>query len=61
MAKLGTYSYPDIRFSDAIEISARILNKFKGSIRVKGLAWELVWQRTVVLYLPKSLLYVILD
>ena len=41
MAKLGTYSYPDIRFSDAIEISARILNKFKGSIRVKGLAWEL--------------------
>lgn len=41
MAKLGTYSYPDIRFSDAIEISARILNKFKGSVRVKGLAWEL--------------------
>ena len=41
MAKLGTYSYPDIRFSDAIEISARILNKFKGTIRVKGLAWEL--------------------
>ena len=40
MAKLGTYSYPDIRFSDAIEISARILNKFKGSIRGIGLAWE---------------------
>ena len=41
MAKLGTYSYPDIRFGDAVEISARILAKFKGGVGVKGLAWEL--------------------
>ncbi len=41
MAKLGTYSYPDIRFSDAVEISARIRNKFRGVVTVKGLAWEL--------------------
>ena len=41
MAKLGTYSYPDIRFSDAVEIAARILNKFRGTVGVKGLAWEL--------------------
>ncbi|MBI4312543.1 MAG: hypothetical protein HY681_12295 [Chloroflexi bacterium] len=41
MAKLGTYSYPDIRFGDAVEIAGRILSKFKGSVTVKGLAWEL--------------------
>lgn len=41
MAKLGTYSYPDIRFSDAVEIAGRIMNKFRGSVTVKGLAWEL--------------------
>ncbi len=41
MAKLGTYTYPDIRFSDAVEIAARILNKFRGTVGVKGLAWEL--------------------
>ena len=41
MAKLGTYSYPDIRFGDAVEIAARILAKFKGGVGVKGLAWEL--------------------
>src|SRR3972149_11891757 len=41
MAKLGTYSYPDIRFADAIEIAGRILNKFRGTVGVKGLAWEL--------------------
>ena len=41
MAKLGTYSYPDIRFSNAVEITARILNKFRGTVSVKGLAWEL--------------------
>ncbi|MCL0044058.1 hypothetical protein M1N24_00810 [Dehalococcoidia bacterium] len=41
MAKLGTYSYPDIRFSDAVEIAGRILSKFKGVVGVKGLAWEL--------------------
>ena len=41
MAKLGTYSYPDIRFGDAVEISGRILSKFKGAVTVKGLAWEL--------------------
>jgi len=41
MAKLGTYSYPDIRFGDAVEIAARILAKFKGNVGVKGLAWEL--------------------
>ncbi len=41
MAKLGTYSYPDIRFSDAVEISGRILSKFRGTVGVKGLAWEL--------------------
>ncbi len=41
MAKLGTYSYPDIRFGDAVEISGRILSKFRGTVTVKGLAWEL--------------------
>ena len=41
MARLGTYSYPDIRFSDAVEIAGRILNKFRGTVTVKGLAWEL--------------------
>lgn len=41
MAKLGTYSYPDIRFGDAVEIAGRVLAKFKGSVTVKGLAWEL--------------------
>ena len=41
MAKLSTYSYPDIRFSDAVEIARRILDKFRGTVRVKGLAWEL--------------------
>ncbi|MBI4200008.1 MAG: hypothetical protein HY535_06015 [Chloroflexi bacterium] len=41
MGKLGTYSYPDIRFGDAVEIAGRILNKFRGTVTVKGLAWEL--------------------
>lgn len=41
MAKLGAYSYPDIRFGDAVEIAGRILSKFKGTVSVKGLAWEL--------------------
>ena len=41
MAKLGPYSYPDIRFGDAVEIAGRILSKFKGTVSVKGLAWEL--------------------
>ena len=41
MARLGQYSYPDIRFGDAVEIANRILNKFKGTVSVKGLAWEL--------------------
>ena len=41
MAKLGSYSYPDIRFGDAVELATRILNKFKGTVSVKGLAWEL--------------------
>ena len=41
MAKLGAYSYPDIRFADAVEIAGRILSKFKGVVSVKGLAWEL--------------------
>lgn len=41
MAKLGPYSYPDIRFGDAVEISGRVLTKFKGTVSVKGLAWEL--------------------
>ena len=41
MAKLGPYSYPDIRFGDAVEIAGRIFTKFKGTVSVKGLAWEL--------------------
>ena len=41
MAKLGQYTYPDIRFGDAVEISGRVLTKFKGTVSVKGLAWEL--------------------
>lgn len=41
MAKLGPYSYPDIRFGDAVEIAGRIASKFKGTVSVKGLAWEL--------------------
>ena len=41
MAKLGPYSYPDIRFGDAVEIAGRILAKFRGVVSVKGLAWEL--------------------
>ncbi len=41
MAKLGPYTYPDIRFGDAVEIAGRILAKFKGTVSVKGLAWEL--------------------
>jgi hypothetical protein len=41
MAKLGPYSYPDIRFGDAVEIAGRVLTKFKGVVSVKGLAWEL--------------------
>ncbi len=41
MAKLGPYSYPDIRFGDAVEIAGRILAKFKGVVSVKDLAWEL--------------------
>ena len=41
MAKLGSYSYPDIRFGDAVELATRILTKFKGTVGVKGLAWEL--------------------
>ena len=41
MAKLGRYSYPDIRFGDSVEIAGRILTKFKGTVSVKGLAWEL--------------------
>ena len=41
MAKLGTYSYPDIRFGDAVEITRRILTKFRGTVTVKGLASEL--------------------
>ena len=41
MAKLSAYAYPDIRFSDAVEITRRILDKFRGTVSVKGLAWEL--------------------
>jgi hypothetical protein len=41
MAKLGAFSYPDIRFGDAVQIAGRVLNKFKGTVGVKGLAWEL--------------------
>ena len=41
MAKLGPYTYPDIRFGDAVEIAGRVLSKFKGVVSVKGLAWEL--------------------
>lgn len=41
MGKLGSYSYPDIRFGDAVELAARILGKFRGVVNVKGLAWEL--------------------
>ena len=41
MAKIGTYSYPDIRFGDAVEIAGRVLSKSNGSVTVKGLAWEL--------------------
>ena len=41
MAKLGPFSYPDIRFGDAVEITGRIFTKFKGTVSVKGLAWEL--------------------
>ena len=41
MAKLGQYTYPDIRFGDAVEIAGRVLTKFKGTVSVKGLAWEL--------------------
>ena len=41
MAKLGPYTYPDIRFGDAVEIAGRIMAKFKGTVSVKGLAWEL--------------------
>jgi hypothetical protein len=41
MAKLGQFTYPDIRFGDAVEISGRVLQKFKGTVSVKGLAWEL--------------------
>lgn len=41
MGKLGLYSYPDIRFGDAVQISGRILSKFKGVVGVQGLAWEL--------------------
>ncbi|MBM3939969.1 MAG: hypothetical protein FJ318_03560 [SAR202 cluster bacterium] len=41
MAKLGAYSYPDIRFGDAVEIAGRIQSKFTGAVSVKGLAWEL--------------------
>ncbi len=41
MAKLGPYTYPDIRFGDAVEIAGRVLTKFKGTVSVKGLAWEL--------------------
>ena len=41
MAKLGAYSYPDIRFGDAVEIAGRIASKFRGTVSVKGLAWEL--------------------
>ena len=41
MAKLGSYSYPDIRFGDAVELASRISTKFKGTVSVKGLAWEL--------------------
>ena len=41
MAKVGPYSYPDIRFGDAVEIAGRVLTKFKGVVSVKGLAWEL--------------------
>ena len=41
MAKLGAYTYPDIRFGDAVEIAGRVLTKFKGTVSVKGLAWEL--------------------
>ena len=41
MAKLSAYSYPDIRFSDAVEITRRISDKFRGTVSVKGLAWEL--------------------
>ena len=41
MAKLGAFSYPDIRFGDAVEIAGRVLSKFKGTVSVKGLAWEL--------------------
>ena len=41
MAKLGPFSYPDIRFADAVEIAQRIATKFHGTVSVKGLAWEL--------------------
>lgn len=41
MAKLGPFSYPDIRFGDAVEIAGRISTKFHGTVSVKGLAWEL--------------------
>jgi hypothetical protein len=41
MAKLGQFTYPDIRFGDAVEIAGRVLTKFKGTVSVKGLAWEL--------------------
>ena len=41
MGRLGTYSYPDIRFGDSVEIAGRILSKFRGTVTVKGMAWEL--------------------
>ena len=41
MAKLGPFSYPDIRFADAVEIAQRIATKVHGTVSVKGLAWEL--------------------
>ena len=41
MGKLGLYSYPDIRFGDAVQIAGRIMSKFKGVVGVQGLAWEL--------------------
>ena len=46
MAKLGAFSYPDIRFGDAVQIAGRVLNKFKGTVGVKGLAWELSMAQT---------------
>ena len=46
MGKIGSYQYPDLKLSEAIEIVSKIINNFKGEITLDGLAEMLRMKKT---------------